>query len=233
MKIWSGLWKKIVAVFATITCVASLSSIATSYSITSSVDKNNFDIQTTKRENATVDSTENKVEEKTNVSSQSNNENQTNSVSNKTPSLRATYSGTYTLYFNVPVDKVYFSWINSSLDMSWSRNLYLDWGTPPNNLSWACDDNTDWFIWNGGLRNGSTSPGDYRFGIKVGRGGSRKDHHLDLLPMTISYGSVSYLSSSCTTSLTKGQSYSIATTYRSSYGALDPLTYVYWSINCW
>ena len=88
MKIWSGLWKKIVAVFATITCVASLSSIATSYSITSSVDKNNFDIQTTKRENVTVDSPENKVEEKTNASSQSNNENQTNSVSNKTPSLR-------------------------------------------------------------------------------------------------------------------------------------------------
>ena len=77
MKIWSGLWKKIVAVFATITCVASLSSIATSYSITSSVDKNNFDIQTTKRENATVDSTENKVEEKTNTLSESNNENQT------------------------------------------------------------------------------------------------------------------------------------------------------------
>ena len=111
MKIWSGLWKKIVAVFATITCVASLSSIATSYSITSSVDKNNFDIQTTKRENATVDSTENKVEEKTNTLSESNNENQTNSVSNKTPSLKNTYTGHYTFYFDVPVDRVYFSYV--------------------------------------------------------------------------------------------------------------------------
>ena len=213
MKIWSGLWKKIVAVFATITCVASLSSIATSYSITSSVDKNNFDIQTTKRENATVDSTENKVEEKTNASLQSNNENQTNSVSNKTPSLRATYSGDYTFYFDVPVDKVYFTWINSSVDMSWSRNLYLHWGSAPNNVSWACDDNNDWFRWNGGLYNGSTSPGDYRFCIKIGRGGSRKDHYLELLPMTISYGSVSYLSSSCTRSLTKGEFFSQISKY--------------------
>ena len=231
MKIWSGLWKKIVAVFATITCVASLSSIATSYSITSSVDKNNFDIQTTKRENATVDSTENKVEEKTNTLSESNNENQTNSVSNKTPSLKNTYTGHYTFYFDVPVDRVYFSSINSSLDMSWSRNLYLCWGRAPNNVSWACNDDSDWFSWNGGGgRNGSTSPGKYEFCIKVGRGGSRKDHHLEMRPMTISYGSVSYLSSSCTRSLTKGESYSIATTYKSSYGALDPLTYVYWSV---